>query len=135
MEQAVDSGIGPRAGARRSFVPLQSAEMAHRIRLLPEFVAANELAPVILERVINLTTVEKDLVCDPFAGGGVTAYVAERLGRRWIVGDINDCDAVKERLVSLEQGFHPEWRSSKGKSLQKPFGPGPVSHELLLAFD
>ena len=96
---------------------------------------ANELAPIILERVIKLTTVEKDLVCDPFAGGGVTAYVAERLGRRWIVGDINDCDAVKERLVSLEQGSHPEWRSNKSRSPQKPSGPGPVSHELLLAFD
>jgi site-specific DNA-methyltransferase (adenine-specific) len=46
---------------------------------------ANELAPVILERVIKLTSNQGDLVCDPFAGGGVTAYVAERLKRRWLV--------------------------------------------------
>jgi len=37
---------------------------------------ANELAPIVLERVILLTTEEGELVCDPFAGGGVTAYVA-----------------------------------------------------------
>ena len=74
---------------------------------------ANELAPIILERVIKLTTNAGDLVCDPFAGGGVTAYVAERLQRRWIVGDINDCDSVKERLISLKQGSHPEWETNK----------------------
>jgi len=74
---------------------------------------ANELAPIILERVIKLTTKAGDLVCDPFAGGGVTAYVAECLKRRWAVADINDCSAVKERLVSLEQGLHPEWFTNR----------------------
>jgi len=74
---------------------------------------ANELAPIILERVIKLTTNPGDLICDPFAGGGVTAYVAERLNRRWAVADVNDCAAVKERLVSLEQGVHPEWGTNR----------------------
>ena len=80
---------------------------------------SNELAPIILERIVKLTTVEGDLVCDPFAGGGVTAYVAERLGRKWIVADINDCDAVKERLISLEQGAHPAWRSNRKRIAQE----------------
>ena len=71
-----------------------------------------ELAPIILERIIQLTTEVGDLVCDPFAGGGVTAYVAERLHRRWIVGDINDCGAVKERLISWDEGYHPEWKTN-----------------------
>ena len=58
---------------------------------------------------------------DPFAGGGVTAYVAESLGRRWIVGDINDCAAVKEqeRLISWEKGRHPEWETDK-KRIAEP---------------
>jgi len=56
---------------------------------------ANELAPIILERVIRLTTNAGDLVCDPFSGGGSTAYMAEKLGRHWIVGDINDCLSAK----------------------------------------
>jgi site-specific DNA-methyltransferase (adenine-specific) len=72
---------------------------------------ANELAPVILERVVRLTTKEKDLVCDPFGGGGTTAYVAERLDRRWIVGELNDCSPAKQRLLDLANGCHPEWSS------------------------
>jgi site-specific DNA-methyltransferase (adenine-specific) len=74
--------------------------------------SANELAPLILERVITLTTCQDDLVCDPFAGGGTTAYVAERLGRRWLSADINDCSAPRQRLIDLENGCHPEWQSS-----------------------
>jgi site-specific DNA-methyltransferase (adenine-specific) len=73
---------------------------------------ANELAPVILERVIRLTTKERDVVCDPFGGGGTTAYVAEKTGRRWVVGELNDCGPAKQRLLDLSNGCHPEWRSS-----------------------
>jgi len=72
-----------------------------------------ELAPIILERVITLSTREGDLVCDPFGGGGVTAYVAERLNRRWVVGELNDCEPAKERLIDLRNGCHPEWRSPR----------------------
>lgn len=74
---------------------------------------ANELAPIILERVLKLTTQPGDLVCDPFAGGGVTAFVAELLNRRWICGDIGSCEAVVERLTSLHDGCHPEWETDK----------------------
>ena len=74
---------------------------------------ANELAPIVLERIIKLTTNARELICDSFAGGGVTAYVAERLKRRWIVADINDCSAIKDRLISWEQGSHPEWETNK----------------------
>jgi DNA modification methylase len=65
---------------------------------------------VILERVIKLTSNESDIICDPFAGGGVTAYVAERLNRRWVVADINDCAAIQERLTSFKNGSHPLWK-------------------------
>lgn len=73
---------------------------------------ANELAPVILERVVLLTTNAGDLVCDPFAGAGTTAYVAEKLGRRWITGELNDCTPAKQRLEDLANGIDVEWRSS-----------------------
>lgn len=72
---------------------------------------ANQLAPVILERVILLTTLPGDLVCDPFAGAGTTAYVAERLGRRWISGELNDCEPARLRLEDLANGYDPVWRS------------------------
>jgi len=72
---------------------------------------ANQLAPVILERIILLSTRPGDLVCDPFAGAGTTAYVAEKLGRRWISYELNDCEPAKCRLDELANGVDPEWRS------------------------
>jgi site-specific DNA-methyltransferase (adenine-specific) len=73
---------------------------------------ANQLAPVILERVVLLTTRPGDLVCDPFAGAGTTAYVAEKLGRRWVSCELNDCEPARFRLEELASGVDPEWRSS-----------------------
>jgi len=73
---------------------------------------ANELAPVLLERVIRLTTKPGDLICDPFAGGGTTAYVAEKNGRAWISGDIGNCEPAKLRLIDLANGCDPDWKSS-----------------------
>src|SRR5260370_29366523 len=61
---------------------------------------SNELSPVILERVIHLTTEEGDLIVDPFVGGGTTAYVAEKLNRKWMCADINDCSSAREGLVT-----------------------------------
>jgi len=88
---------------------------------------ANELAPIILERILKLTTDPGDLICDPFAGGGVTAYVAERLGRRWLAGDINDCTAIKERLISWENGSHPEWETNRKRIAAASVGDHPSS--------
>jgi len=73
---------------------------------------ANELAPVLLERVIRLTTKPGDLICDPFAGGGTSAYVAEKNGRSWISGDIGNCEPAKMRLTDLANGCDPDWKSS-----------------------
>jgi len=67
--------------------------------------------------VIRLSTREGDLVCDPFVGGGVTAYVAERLKRRWVCGDLNDCSPAKARLIDLKNGRHPEWTSTRKRSI------------------
>jgi site-specific DNA-methyltransferase (adenine-specific) len=74
--------------------------------------APNELAPQIVERVILLTTTTGDVVCDPFVGGGTTAYVAERLGRRWVCADLNTVTAAMRRLADLENGVHPTWKTS-----------------------
>jgi site-specific DNA-methyltransferase (adenine-specific) len=74
---------------------------------------ANQLAPVILERVLLLTTKPGDLVCDPFGGAGTTAYVSERLGRRWISGELNDCGPARLRLEEVANGTDRGWRSSR----------------------
>ena len=41
----------------------------------------------VIERCILMTTDPGDLVLDPTCGGGTTAYLAERWGRRWITID------------------------------------------------
>ncbi|MCX6984763.1 MAG: site-specific DNA-methyltransferase, partial [Lentisphaerae bacterium] len=42
----------------------------------------------LLERIINASSNEGDLVADFFCGSGTTAAVAEKLGRKWIVSDL-----------------------------------------------
>jgi DNA modification methylase len=39
---------------------------------------------LLLERIIKLASNEGDIVLDPFAGGGTTVAVADKLGRKWI---------------------------------------------------
>ncbi len=41
----------------------------------------------LMERIIKASSNEGDIVADFFAGGGTTAAVAQRLGRRWIACD------------------------------------------------
>jgi adenine-specific DNA-methyltransferase len=43
----------------------------------------------LLERVIKTSSEKGDIVLDCFAGSGTTAAVAQNLGRRWIIADIN----------------------------------------------
>ena len=43
----------------------------------------------LLERIIKASSNEDSIVLDCFAGTGTTAAAAEKLGRRWIVSDIN----------------------------------------------
>ena len=43
----------------------------------------------LIERIIKASSNEGDIVLDCFVGSGTTAVVAEKLGRRWIVSDMN----------------------------------------------
>lgn len=58
----------------------------------------------LLERIINVSSNEGDLVCDFFGGSGTTAAVAERLGRRWITTDIGKPATLvmRKRLIDQE---------------------------------
>lgn len=73
--------------------------------------AANELPEAMLERVIRMATRKGDLVLDPFAGSGTTAVVAERLGRRWIAGEIGDSLPIMKRFARMTER-HPRKRST-----------------------
>lgn len=58
----------------------------------------------LLERIINLSSTENDLVLDCFVGSGTTAAVAERVNRRWIACDLSRyaIHITRKRLLAIE---------------------------------
>ena len=52
------------------------------------------------ERIISASSNPSDLILDPFAGSGTTLAAAERLGRRWIGVELQDCEITRRRLQS-----------------------------------
>lgn len=61
----------------------------------------------LLERIIEHSSNEGDLVCDFFGGSGTTAAVAERLGRRWITSDIGKPATLVMRKRLIDQEVKP----------------------------
>lgn len=75
---------------------------------------ANELAPLMLERLIGLATNRGDLVIDPFGGSGTTFYAAERLERRWLGTEIGEVEPAIRRLTDLAGGVDVRWERARG---------------------
>lgn len=61
----------------------------------------------LLERIINTSSNPQMIVADFFGGSGVTAAVANRLGRRFVHGDIglNSIQTVRDRLITDKAKF------------------------------
>lgn len=57
----------------------------------------------LLERIINSSSNENDLILDCFCGSGTTATVAEKLNRRWITCDLGRfaIHTTRKRLLSI----------------------------------
>jgi hypothetical protein len=57
----------------------------------------------LLERIISVSSEAGDLVADFFCGSGTTAVAAERLGRRWIAGDLGRfaIHITRKRLLNI----------------------------------
>ncbi len=70
----------------------------------------------LLERIIELSSNEGDLVLDCFCGSGTTAAVAEKLGRRWITCDLGRfaIHTARKRLLAIE-GVKPFIVQNLGK--------------------
>jgi len=64
---------------------------------------ANELPLKLLDRVIEMSTDEGDLVSDPFGGSGTTYMAAELKGRRWLGVEIGPTDDIVRRFADIEQ--------------------------------
>lgn len=67
---------------------------------------ANQLSTKLLERVVQMSTRECDIVLDPFGGSGTTYDVCERLDRHWIGMEIESCDVIIERLQTEDLSPH-----------------------------
>ena len=67
----------------------------------------------ILERVIGSASKEGDLVADFFCGSGTTAAVAEKLGRKWIVGDLGKfgIHTTRKRMIGVQRQLKAEGKN------------------------
>jgi site-specific DNA-methyltransferase (adenine-specific) len=81
---------------------------------------ANELAPIMLERIIAMASNAGQVVIDPFGGSGTTFYAAEKLQRYWLGTEIGDIEPAVQRLTHLENGQIEHWESARGKKKVKP---------------
>ncbi|NHN35420.1 DNA-methyltransferase [Paenibacillus agricola] len=61
----------------------------------------------LIERILDITTQEGDLVGDFYCGSGSLPYVAEKKGRRWIACDNNQfsIQITHERLAKISRSF------------------------------
>ena len=64
----------------------------------------------LLERIINSSSTEGDLVADFFCGSGTTAAVAEKLGRKWIAADLGKfaIHTTRKRLIGVQRELKKE---------------------------
>jgi DNA modification methylase len=61
----------------------------------------------LISRIIEVDTVEGDLVADFFCGSGTTAAVAEKLGRKWIVSDLGKfgVHTTRKRIIGVQRSL------------------------------
>lgn len=63
---------------------------------------ANELPLKLLDRVIETSTKEGDIVFDPFGGSGTTYMAAELKNRKWIGSEIGPLDDIVKRFSDID---------------------------------
>ena len=65
-----------------------------------------EKNPLLLQRIVEASSNEGDLVLDCFSGSGTTLDMAHRLDRRWI-GIDNSVEAIRTTLARFAKGLEP----------------------------
>ena len=67
---------------------------------------ANALSTKLLDRVIEISTLEEEIVLDPFGGSGTTFAVCEKKNRYWIGIELDFAQQIKERILDDEIAHH-----------------------------
>ncbi len=80
---------------------------------------ANALSTKILDRVVEMSTVEGEVVLDPFGGSGTTFAVCESKNRRWLGIEIDATDVIIERLTSADLHYHKSEDYVEGWALRR----------------
>lgn len=77
----------------------------------------------LIERIIKATTKKDDLVLDFFAGSGVVSFMAEKLGRKWIVCDIGKLSyyTMQKRILQIQDSKDLENPKKKFNKKAKNF--------------
>src|ERR1035437_7575504 len=72
-----------------------------------------ENAEPFLQRIIDITTKEGDLVADFFNGSGTTIAVAEQMGRKWIGTDIGkfSIHTTRKRMIGVQRELKKEGKN------------------------
>ena len=64
---------------------------------------SNELSVRLLDRIIEMSSNEGDLVFDPFGGSGTTYAVSEIKKRRWIGVEVGPIDGIIDRFKNIHE--------------------------------
>ena len=88
-----------------------------------------ETAESVITRCICMTTDPGDLVVDPTSGSGTTAYVAEKMGRRWITSDVSGISLAlaRHRLITGVFEWYVTQCSAEGQKMEQGLGGAPLS--------
>ena len=78
----------------------------------------------LIERIIQTSTTENDIVADFFVGSGTTAAVAEKLNRKWICCDLGkfSIHTTRKRMIGIQRELKKEeknWRAFEILNLGK----------------
>jgi DNA modification methylase len=67
----------------------------------------------LLERIINASSNEGDLIADFFCGSGTTMAVAEKLGRKWVGSDLGKfgIHTTRKRMISVQRDLKAQNKS------------------------
>jgi site-specific DNA-methyltransferase (adenine-specific) len=67
---------------------------------------ANALSTKLLDRVVEMSTIEGEMVLDPFGGSGTTFAVCEKKNRYWLGSELDFSEQIKDRLLDNEIAHH-----------------------------
>lgn len=78
---------------------------------------SNELSIKLMDRIIEMSTNEGDVVFDPFGGSGTTYIAAEIKNRKWLGSEIGPVDDIEKRFSRIieETKFLQNYRQAYNK--------------------